>query len=198
MCAPLGIDPLSSKKGFWTGLLGMGDYYHELAVQVAEVCYASRSRNGGIMSLAHVQSRLSKRTTRLGRSLAISNRDKNVLVSSSDIIVAIQKLGKLGGGFRLVEVGQTVMVVSIPTELDQDHMHVMELACNRENGDEAALAYVTTRQIQDSMGWSKERSERVLEMLLQQGMVWLDDYRGEIYHWFPSFWQEESCELNWS
>lgn len=38
MCAPLGVDPLqASKKSFWGQLLGMGDFYHELAVKVAEV-----------------------------------------------------------------------------------------------------------------------------------------------------------------
>ena len=38
MCAPLGVDPLqASKKSFWSQLLGMGDFYHELAVKVAEV-----------------------------------------------------------------------------------------------------------------------------------------------------------------
>ena len=42
MCAPLGVDPLqASKKSFWSQLLGMGDFYHELAVKVAEVSAAT-------------------------------------------------------------------------------------------------------------------------------------------------------------
>ena len=49
MCAPLGVDPLSSEKGFWGSLLGIGEFYCELSVKVAEVCLASRSRNGGII-----------------------------------------------------------------------------------------------------------------------------------------------------
>lgn len=49
MCAPLGVDPLSAEKGFWGNLLGIGEFYFELSVKVAEVCLASRSRNGGII-----------------------------------------------------------------------------------------------------------------------------------------------------
>ncbi|GKY97890.1 hypothetical protein MPSEU_000747000 [Mayamaea pseudoterrestris] len=198
MCAPLGIDPLSAKKGFWAGLLGMGDYYHELAVQVAEVCLASKSRNGGIMSLTQVQTLLSKRTTKLGRSMAVSNGSSNndrKLISTPDIVVAIQKLAKLGGGFRMVEVGSTTLVISVPMELDQDHMTVLELATRDGNGNldgGGGGAKVTSHQVQQDAGWSKERADRVLEMLLQQGMVWLDDYKGELYYWFPSVWQEQN------
>ena len=32
MCQQIGVDPLSSNKGFWTEVLGVGDFYYELAV----------------------------------------------------------------------------------------------------------------------------------------------------------------------
>ena len=34
MCANVGVDPLSSNKGMWATLLGFGDFYYELGVQV--------------------------------------------------------------------------------------------------------------------------------------------------------------------
>lgn len=37
MCASIGVDPLTSGKGFWS-VLGIGDFYYELAVQIVEVC----------------------------------------------------------------------------------------------------------------------------------------------------------------
>jgi ESCRT-II complex subunit VPS22 len=37
MCKEIGVDPLSSKKGFWDEVLGVGDFYYELAVR--EVIY---------------------------------------------------------------------------------------------------------------------------------------------------------------
>ena len=34
MCASIGVDPLASSKGFWSEMLGVGDFYYELGVQV--------------------------------------------------------------------------------------------------------------------------------------------------------------------
>lgn len=42
MCARIGVDPLASKKGFWSELLDVGDFYYELAVQIIEVCILTR------------------------------------------------------------------------------------------------------------------------------------------------------------
>lgn len=36
MCTAIGVDPLASGKGFWS-VLGIGDFYYELAVQIVEV-----------------------------------------------------------------------------------------------------------------------------------------------------------------
>jgi hypothetical protein len=38
MCNSIGVDPLASNKGFWAQLLGFGDFYYELAVQIIEIC----------------------------------------------------------------------------------------------------------------------------------------------------------------
>lgn len=32
MCKQIGVDPLSSNKGFWVNVLGVGDFYYELAI----------------------------------------------------------------------------------------------------------------------------------------------------------------------
>jgi ESCRT-II complex subunit VPS22 len=39
MCVNIGVDPLASNKGFWAELLGVGDFYYELGVQIIEVFY---------------------------------------------------------------------------------------------------------------------------------------------------------------
>jgi len=177
MCAPLGVDPLSSQKTALGSLLGIGDFYHVLSVKIAEVCMSTKSSNGGIMSVREIQSVLKQRKTRLG--MASQQTD----VSVSDIEVAIKKLGKLGGGFRTIQVGKSTMVVSVPTELDNDHMQVMTAA--QEVG-----AGVTIDQVMNATGWNKQRAERAIELLLQEGMAWLDEYKGESYYWFTSLWQE--------
>lgn len=42
MCATIGVDPLVSNQGMWAQLLGIGDFYSELGVQVIEACLATR------------------------------------------------------------------------------------------------------------------------------------------------------------
>lgn len=39
MCASIGVDPLASSKGFWSELLGVGDFYYELSIQVGTPCH---------------------------------------------------------------------------------------------------------------------------------------------------------------
>lgn len=51
MCANVGVDPLASNKGMWVQLLGFGDFYYELGVQIVEACLATRAYNGGFMEL---------------------------------------------------------------------------------------------------------------------------------------------------
>ena len=191
MCAPLGIDPLASQKSVWNRLLGMGDFYHELAVKVAEVCLAHRSTNGGIMSVSEVQSILQSRS-RINRRIggakdAASSKDVGApQVSPSDILVAVGKLAKLGGGFRTVTVGKSVLIVSVPTELDHDHVQVLAVA------QATPRSGITVRQIRDALpSWSEERANRAATLLLREGMAWLDEHRGETYYWFPSLWQEQ-------
>lgn len=177
MCAPLGVDPLASQKTVLGKLLGMGDFYHELSVKVAEVCLASKSSNGGLMSVREIQSVLKQRKTRLGMA------SQQTAVSVSDIQIAIQKLGKLGGGFRTVDVGKSTMVLCVPTELDNDHMEVMHAAQERGEG-------ITLDEVVQATGWGVGRAERAIELLLQEGMAWVDDYKGVKYYWFTSLWQE--------
>ena len=43
MCANVGVDPLVSNQSTWAQLLGLGDFYYELGVQVIEACLATRS-----------------------------------------------------------------------------------------------------------------------------------------------------------
>lgn len=38
-------------KGFWSEMLGVGDFYYELGVQIIEVCLALKHRNGGKFNL---------------------------------------------------------------------------------------------------------------------------------------------------
>ena len=185
MCAPLGVDPLSAEKGFWGSMLGIGEFYYELSVKVAEVCLASRSRNGGIIKVSEVKDILTQRGTRF----QFANSKNKSSYSEEDIITSVKKLSKLGSGFRTIKVGRVVMIVSVPEELDDDHMQVMNLA---EDSSRISLyGVVTVDDMTRELGWDKDRSNRALELLLGKGMVWLDIHRDQKRYWFPSLWKKQ-------
>jgi ESCRT-II complex subunit VPS22 len=114
---------------------------------------------------------------------------QQVNVSEADIAVAIGKLAKLGGGFRTIQVGSSTMVVSVPTELDNDHMSVLTVAQSASGTGNSSG--ITVDQVMASTGWTRARTERALELLLSEGMAWIDDYQGVTYYWFTSLWQEQ-------
>jgi ESCRT-II complex subunit VPS22 len=93
MCSSIGVDPLASNKGFWSDLLGVGDFYSELGVQIIQISLQSRGTSGGIMSLKELHERLSsvpgRRTQR---------------ISTDDIKRSIEKISVLGNGLKIIEV----------------------------------------------------------------------------------------------
>lgn len=200
MCSPLGIDPLcsSKKKNNNKSLFGNivnSDYFYELSVKVAEVCLANRTKNGGIMSINDVQKALIQRKTKLGTTsaniVATNNKkgstNQQADINISDIQIAIEKLSILGGGFRTIEVGKILMIVSVPTELNNDHITILNIAAV-----EQVDTGLTIRTIQQHCpNWSHQRIEQAIQLLLQEGMIWLDTYKNIDYYWFTSIWQKE-------
>ncbi|PQQ04768.1 hypothetical protein Pyn_16383 [Prunus yedoensis var. nudiflora] len=61
MCTKVGVDPLASNKGFWAELLGIGDFYFELGVQIVDICLARRPHNGGLINLKELCNMLRQR-----------------------------------------------------------------------------------------------------------------------------------------
>lgn len=244
MCAPLGIDVLSSSKqkanifhtlfatasGNHSANPKNNDYYYELAVKCAEVCLATQNRNGGIMSLQEIQSILQNRKTKM----RVANTQTTVTTSNNtntntnntntntpppasleDIRTAIQHLSVLGGGFRTVELPSssstadgtnsstgssgnkgkssnaaltTTMVISVPTELDNDHMQILSIAQQHGSCDSG----ITIDELQCKTNWnSTTRVQRAMDLLLQEGMAWIDVYKGDTYYWFTSIWQQQ-------
>ena len=180
----------------------MGEFYYELSVKVAEVCFATRTQNGGIMPVSQaldILNRSSSSSTRGGDSRAKKYNE-------GDIKIAVKKLGQLGGGFRIVQVGgggtsdggrninrkrggpasSSDMIISVPTELDEDHTSILTLASGQGG-------CVTVDDVQKHMpsNWTKERIDRAITLLLQEGMAWKDEFHGIDFYWIPSVWKEQ-------
>ncbi|ONI13217.1 hypothetical protein PRUPE_4G210400 [Prunus persica] len=92
MCTKVGVDPLASNKGFWAELLGIGDFYYELGVQIVDICLATRPHNGGLINLQELCNLLRQR-----------RRSDREAVSEDDCLRAISKL-KAQGFVTVIEV----------------------------------------------------------------------------------------------
>lgn len=176
MCTKIGVDPLASNKGFWAQLLGVGDFYYELAVQIIEICLVTRPLNGGLMSLEDLTQRL-RRRRKLDR------------ISEDDVKTAIGKVHLLGAGFQLLQSGNNTLVVSVPTELNSDHAAILQVA-------QGNASHVTLQGLKTQLKWEEQRLKRALNLMMQAGMVWVDEQAGSgkneenVGYWVPSLWQQ--------
>jgi ESCRT-II complex subunit VPS22 len=167
MCARIGVDPLASSKGFWAEMLGVGDFYYELGVQIIEVCLSTRERNGGLISLEDLKIRLLKSRGKYGQD-----------VSDDDMLRAIKKLRVLGSGFAVIPVGGRRLVQSVPGELSMDHTTILQSA--------ESSGYISHSDLVQETGWETARASQALEHLVHEGMAWVDDQAQERQYWFPS------------
>eukprot|EP00842_Homolaphlyctis_polyrhiza_P005784 jgi/Hompol1/6206/HPOL_004876-RA len=155
MCSNVGVDPLASTKGFWSDILGFGDFYYELAVQIAEVCLATRDRNGGLIDLLDLKLQVERMRGRNAQP-----------ISEDDLIRSIKTLKPLGNGFDVISVGNRTMVQSVPRELNIDFSTAIKLAESK--------GYIHVDMLKDELAWEHERANKVLENLVRDGVCWVD------------------------
>lgn len=169
MCKSIGVDPLKSKKGFWAEILGIGDFYYDLGIQIIEICMLTREVNGGFIEMDLLIATLAKK------------RGQDELITSSDVERSIQKLSVLGNGFKILKMGKREIVQSVGVELSSDHTTLMELAQNNDG-------YFSLESAQENLKWTPERITISINFFMQEGMVWLDaqDPSGKKYYWFPN------------
>lgn len=173
-----GVDPLASQKGFWNDVLGFGDFYYELAVQVAEACLSSRAANGGLVEMSALLG-----TLRARRSAHAPP------ISDDDIVRAVGKLKGLGQGFQIVSIGKKTFVQSVPREMTDDYGRIITLA--------EGTGFVRLGDCVAATGWPEERALENLEELLRQGLCMVDDGDpggGRLY-WFLSLLRDGGVGL---
>lgn len=150
MCANIGVDPLAcefelflflsfllslettnasslfffkANKGFWADLLGVGDFYYELGIQIIEACILSRANDGGLTELSEIMRRVQ---TMRGGSYGKNKEPQQI--SEDDITRAIKTLTPLSGGYEVLQIGERKLVRSVPKELDKDQAALLLLA----------------------------------------------------------------------
>ena len=160
-----------ASKGFWSQVLGVGDFYYELAVQIVEVCVATSAQNGGLISLDELLLRVRK-----ARGKSRSAQD----VSSDDILRAIKKLRALGDGFALIEPTNSqgrVLIQCIPGELSMDHTAIL-------NSLQTGSSF-TIEQLRNQFKWSDDRIQTAIDFMIKEGLVWVDNNERNTEYFFP-------------
>lgn len=162
MCIKIGVDPLASHKGFWSELLGVGDFYYELSIQIIQECIKTRNQNGGFMELNELLTRIK----RGGKT-----------ISKDDIIQSIKTMKPLGNGFSIIKIGEKEFIQSVPFEMSNDHLQICSIASNK--------GYVTISELEEKLKWSEDRIKNTLDLLLLESIVWIDNQGEKITYYFP-------------
>ncbi|KAJ4376431.1 ESCRT II complex subunit Dot2 [Neocucurbitaria cava] len=191
MCSALNIDFLASSyhrgdsksaaaggsssggsgESIWAQLLGgsVNDFYFNLGVLIVEECRATRSENGGLISVSDLKARISK-SHRIGGSMEVSD---------DDIKRAVDSLAPLGSCFSIMKLGHRSLIRSVPKELNTDQSTVLEAI--------QVLGYVTVSMLQINLSWERPRAHAVVEDLMADSLVWVDTQAGENEYWSPAF-----------
>jgi hypothetical protein len=106
-------DFLLAVKGFWA-VLGLNDFYYELAVQIVEVCMQTRDVNGGFIEVDALLDAVKRKRGNLSPQ-----------ISAKDVEYAVSTLKALGEGFVIKRLGDQTIVQSASVELNQDHLQVL-------------------------------------------------------------------------
>lgn len=167
MCANIGVDPLASNKGFWAELLGIGDFYYELGVQIVEICMHTRAENGGLMDVTDLTQRLT----------VLRKGSVRKEISADDVSRAVATLKPLGSGFKVVKMGTRTLVQSVPKELNSDHTALLEYL--QEKGKSA-------EELSAVLKWQPVRVETAINQLLLDGICWEDQHQTTSY-WVMAF-----------
>ncbi|KAH0794116.1 Vacuolar-sorting protein SNF8 [Histomonas meleagridis] len=158
MCLQIGVDPLQSKNGFWSKILGVGDFYHELSIKVIDVCSAlKKNAAGGMIPLDDVLTRVKK-----------TYGSKSPKISKDDIEQSLKNLRSIGEGYSVVKIGKQYFIKIVSFDLDNDSSAVLELA--KDTG------YFVD---QGNLGWDQERFQKAVRALLQEGFIWTDEVEGQ-------------------
>ena len=189
MCTKIGVDPLicknkmffsttliisiyccsSASKGFWTEMLGIGDFYYELAVQIVEICFSMREETGGLIEMIL-----------LLKKLRVLRQKTSSEITEEDVERAIRTLEPFGSGYKIIKINQRSFVQSVPREFSQDQSVIMKKAAEKRG---------IIRFDDFKNEWNEERFGRTIESLIGEGLIWIDLKSNQFYpdYYFISF-----------
>ena len=149
-------------------MLGIGDFYYELAVQIVEICFSMRAETGGLLEMNFLISKLK------------NMRGNQAEITEEDVERSIQTLEPLGSGYEIIKLNTRTFVQSVPRELSQDQSNLLRKASER-GGRINFEVFSST--------WTMERFDNTVNALLSEGLVWVDSKTSNMQpdYWIASF-----------
>ncbi|WVF65605.1 hypothetical protein IAT40_000335 [Kwoniella sp. CBS 6097] len=216
MCAALGVDPLAgsgkgkstagSVGGWWSELVGMGEWEYELAVQVVDVCVSSRKVNGGMIEMGDLIRRVEKlrrgglaattpspNTTKNGSMAPALSAAKGVKsspnigqITPEDILRSLEILKPLQAGYTIHRPPPTATNTNFSPAKTQFQTYIRTIPRSLDTDQSVLLSIAATtsgrlipREVRLLTGWSAERVGIVLEdCVMREGLGWVDEQVG--------------------
>ncbi|WVQ81512.1 hypothetical protein IAT38_003636 [Cryptococcus sp. DSM 104549] len=193
MCAAIGVDPLAVGpsgvgssgsggigRGWWSEVLGIGEWEYELAVQVVDVCVSTRGENGGMIEMGDLIRRVGRLRSGGLAALPDPSGGKSKLpapagdepgqVTPEDIMRTLKLLHPLHAGYTIHHPSpSTTYVRTIPRSLDTDQSTLLALAATTGGR-------LIPRAVKMQTGWAEVRVRTALEdCVMREGLGWVDE-----------------------
>lgn len=151
-------------------MLGIGDFYYELAVQIVEICFSMRVETGGLLEMSVLISKLKKM------------RGSSAEITVEDVERSIRALEPLGSGYEIIKMNTRTFVQSVPREFSQDQANLLRKASERGGR-------VNFQVFSSPENWTRERFDNTVQSLLSEGLIWIDakTHSGLPDYWIASF-----------
>lgn len=168
MCDLVGVDPIQVSKNStsWLGgILGMGEFYSDLAVQILTQCMLQRKSSYGPLLPV----------TRCMELIQAQN------ISVDDIRRSVGSLEVFGsGGVRVVSIAGEIFISSLPEELNSDSAAVLASYKSKEG--------LTLSRLSNELSWPDARTLHAVLSLVREGVLWTDVHGGVTTYWLISLW----------
>ncbi|CCW66590.1 unnamed protein product [Phytomonas sp. Hart1] len=114
----IGVDLISSSQNIFSGALGLGNFYYDLARRLVEACMAEQKFCGSYVPLQkalHAVQRVYDRQANFSQTDAkSSNGNDRLTISEEDVVMALKKLHCLGAGYNIITLSGVKYVQTTP------------------------------------------------------------------------------------
>ncbi|CCW60592.1 unnamed protein product [Phytomonas sp. EM1] len=135
----IGVDLISSNTNIFSGALGLGNFYYDLAAKLVEACMKERKFCGSYVPLKKVIQTVQRIYDRQAEFSSAPEKDR-VRISEGDVITSLKKLRCLGSGYHIVTLSGVSYVQTTPDGVSGgDVVELVNFALEQQNARRDAL-----------------------------------------------------------